>query len=111
MDKILDIFELYASSDENEINKFNNKLQSTMDVSMQKKGAILEPVWLAIMEETVGYLDNIYRNPNRLIVNEEEVVKIEKIKKVTVDAVKHLSKNSSLINNISEEGEVQPGRL
>lgn len=32
--------------------------------------------WLTIMEDTIRYLDNILRNPNRFIVNEEDIVKI-----------------------------------
>ena len=33
------------------------------------------------MEDTIQYIDNIFRNPNRFIVNEEEVVKVEQAKK------------------------------
>ena len=34
------------------------------------------------MEFTVPYLDNILRNPNRFIINEEEIVKIELARKI-----------------------------
>lgn len=111
MDKILDVFELYADSDENKINKFNEKLTSTMKVNVEKNKPKSNYVWIDKMEETMKYLDNILRAPTRLIINEEEVVKIEKIKKVTVDSIKHLSKNASFIDEVAENGDVKPGKL
>ena len=50
------------------------------------------------MLETIPYIDNIFRSPNRFIVNEEEVVKIEQAKKITVETIKHLSKNTNFIH-------------
>ena len=64
------------------------------------------------MEETIPYIDNIFRSPNRFIINEEEVVKIEQAKKVTVETIKHLSKNTNLIQTIDEKtGDVTPSKL
>lgn len=111
MDKILDVFELYADTDSRKINAFNSKLSSKMTVRVETDKPKQEELWVEKMEDTLEYLDNILRNPMRLIVNEEEVVKIEKIKKVTVEAIKHLSKNAGFIEDVSEEGDVQPGKL
>lgn len=111
VDKILDVFELYADSDGRKIDKFNSKLSSKMTVRVEYDKPKHESVWIDKMEETIEYLDNILRNPNRLIINEEEVVKIEKIKKVTVESIKNLSKNSSYIDEVDENGEVKPGKL
>ena len=64
------------------------------------------------MEETIPYIDNIFRSPNRFIVNEEEVVKIEQAKKVTVETIKHLSKNTNFIQTIDKKtGDVTPSKL
>lgn len=111
MDKILDVFELYADSDENKINKFNEKLTSSMKVRIEKEKPRTELVWIEMMEDTIQYLDNILRAPTRLIINEEEVVKIEKIKKVTVESIKHLSRNAGFIEEVEENGDVKPGKL
>ena len=71
-----------------------------------------EAYWVEVMENTLEYLDNILRNPMRLIINEEEVVKIEKIKKVTVEAIKHLSKNVNLVDHIEpDSGDVIPKKI
>ena len=49
------------------------------------------------MEETVRYIDNILRNPNRFIVNEEEIVKVELARRITVESIRHLSKHTNFI--------------
>lgn len=111
MDKLLDVFEVYAESDKRKINDFNSKLTSQMDVKIERNKSREEDRWIEMMEDTVQYIDNILRAPMRLIINEEEVVKIEKIKKVTVESIKHLSKNAGFIEDIDENGDVQPGKL
>ena len=111
MDKILDVFELYADSDKRKVEAFKSKLSSKMSVRIESDKTKQDSVWIDVMENTIEYLDNILRNPMRLIINEEEVVKIEKIKKVTVESIKHLSKNAGFIEDVAENGDVQPGKL
>lgn len=111
MDKILDVFEVYAEADGRKIENFTSKLSSKMDVRIEKSKSKQEDRWIDMMEGTLEYIDNILRAPMRLIINEEEVVKIEKIKKVTVESIKHLSKNAGFIEDVDENGDVQPGKL
>ncbi len=111
MDKLLDVFDLYADSDARKINNFQNKLQSTMSVKLESDRPKVETYWMVMMEQTLVYIENILNDPKRLIVNEEEVVKIEKIKKVHVESIKHLSKNAGLIEDVKENGDIQPGKL
>ena len=111
MDKILDVFELYADTDKRKIDGFNSKLSSKMSVRIESDKPKVELLWVQKMEDTIEYLDNILRAPTRLIINEEEVVKIEKIKKVTVESIKHLSKNAGFIEEVEDNGDVKPGKL
>jgi len=111
VDKLLNVFELYADADNSDVKKFNERLTSKMDVNIETNRPKSQFLWVQKMEDTVEYLDNILRNPTKLIVNEEEVVKIEKIKKVTVESIKNLAKNSSFIDDVDENGEVKPGKL
>ena len=68
--------------------------------------------WIDIIEETIPYLDNILRAPNRFIVNEEEIVKIELARRVTVESIKHLSKNTNLIQDYNKKtGDVKPSKI
>ena len=57
------------------------------------------------------YLDNILRNPNRFIINEEEIVKVEQARRITVDSIKHLAKHTSYIQEIEEDGDVKPSKI
>ncbi len=111
MDKILDVFEVYADADERKIKKFKEKVSSNMSVKIETSKPKVESLWIEKMENTLQYLDNILRAPTKLIINEEEVVQIEQIKKVTVESIKHLSKNSGFIEKIEDNGDVKPNKL
>ena len=107
---ILDLYE--KCSENNSVQEFAEKTESTLKVEIEKKAATLDIEWLEIIELTIPYLDNIFRSPNRVIVNEEEVVKIEQAKKITVETIKHLSRNTNLIQTLDEEtGDVTPSKL
>ncbi len=108
---LLDVFELYADTSDSKINSFNKKLSSNMEVKIESEKPKTELHWMTMMEDTMVYLNNILNAPTRLIINEEEVVKIEKIKKVTVESIKHLSRNAGFIEDIDEKGDVRPGKL
>ena len=72
-----------CNEDENKEN-FTSNIRSTAGVSTKYEQVIVDYEWLDLMEDTIRYLDNILRNPNRFIVNEEEIVKIELARRVTV---------------------------
>ena len=109
----LGIIELYEKNvQSNSVNEFKEKTNSTLHVETKKKKSARDTEWLDIIEQTIPYIDNIFRKPNRFIVNEEEIVKIEQTKKVTVETIKHLSKNTNLIQTIDEKtGDVTPSKL
>lgn len=107
----LKVIDLLSSSDPKQIDSFNNSVQSTYTINsnIEKYDADFE--WLEIMEGTIRYLDNILRNPNRFIVNEEEVVNVEKAKRITIDSIKHLAKNTNFIQEIDANGDVRPSKI
>lgn len=109
----LGIIDLYQNGKEkNSIKEFLEKTDSTLNVEADRKITTLDTEWLEMIEATVQYIDNIFRKPNRFIVNDEEVVKIEQAKKVTVETIKHLSKNTNFIQTIDEvTGDVTPAKL
>ena len=109
----LGIIELYEKNvQSNSVNEFKEKTNSTLHVETKKKKSARDTEWPDIIEQTIPYIDNIFRKPNRFIVNEEEIVKIEQTKKVTVETIKHLSKNTNLIQTIDEKtGDVTPSKL
>ena len=109
----LGIIDLYQNDKEkNSVKEFIEKTDSTLIVDTEKKVTTLDTEWLEMIEGTVQYIDNIFRKPNRFIVNEEEVVKIEQARKITVETIKHLSKNTNFIQTIDPEtGDVTPSKL
>lgn len=106
------IVELYQKTKEEEKNRFQNSLTSQLQVKEKKNQSSYDDTWLTKMEGTLRYLDNILRNPNRFIVNEEEIVKIELARRITVDSIKHLSRNTNLIQDYNQKtGEVRPSKI
>lgn len=111
MDKELKVLELYTKTNTNKINSFNNSVQSEYTINTNVESFEADFEWLELMEKTIQYIDNILRNPNRFIINEEEVVNVEKARRVTVESIKHLAKNTSMIQKIERNGDVKPSKI
>lgn len=108
----LKVLELYDNSSERKRQDFVKKHKSKLRIDHNFEKNLIDDSWLVIIEENIRYLDNILRNPNRFIVNEEEVVKVELARRITVESIKHLSKNTSFIQDINQEtGDVIPSKI
>ena len=106
------IIDLYQRTDNRVINKFTNNIDSKVHVSLNVDRVNNNYEWLDIIEDTIVYIDNILRNPNRFIINEEDVVKIELARRITVDSIKHLSRNTNLIQDYDRKtGDVKPSKI
>lgn len=110
--KDLGILDLYEKVNKEKTTNFIEKIDSNLRIQTQVKKTVKDVEWIEKMEETIPYIDNILRAPNRFIVNEEEIVKIELARKITVDSIKHLSRNTNLIQSIDKEtGDVRPSKI
>ncbi len=108
----LEIIDLYGKTNREKVKKFIEKTESTLRVKTDTEKTIKDIEWIEKMEETIPYLDNIYRAPNRFIVNDEEIVKIELARKITVDSIKHLSKHTNFIQSVDKKtGDVTPSKI
>ena len=108
----LEVIELYENSNHEKTKTFINTAESTLKVQTEKKYITRDIEWINMMEEVMPHIDSIFRSPNRFIKNEEETVKIEQAKKVSVETIKHLSKHTNLIQDIDKEtGDVIPSKL
>ena len=68
--------------------------------------------WLNEVEFALIYLDNIVRSPRVILINEEEVVKVERAKKITVASIKNLARNTHFIEKIDDvTKDVQPSKI
>lgn len=92
--------------------EFTSGIQATTNARANYHKIECDLSWLEIMEDTVRYIDNILMNPKKFIINEEEIVKVEKSKKVTVESVIHLSQHTNLISDYNAEtGDVKPTKV
>ena len=108
----LGVIRLYDEANQENTQKFMDSAESTLKVQVDKKIITKDTEWIDLMEEVISHLDIIFRKPNRFIENEEEIVKIEQTRKVSVETIKHLSKNTNFIQKIDEKtGDVIPSRL
>ncbi len=91
---------------------FMNHLNSTLLVKRDYELHEYDYEWLEIIEDVLPYLDNIIRNPKRFIINEEEIVKVELSKKITVESVIHLTQHTNLIQDYNfKTGDVKPTKV
>ena len=110
--KELELNKLYEDTDENTIDYFRSKLNSNAKINIDYENYLNDIEWIEMMELTIPYIDNILRSPNRFIVNEEEIVKIELARKITVDSIKHLSKHTNLIQEVDKKNDnVRPSKI
>ena len=106
--------ELKEHVKDEELNKddaFLNTLNSTLSVKRDYEKMQYDYEWLDKIEYALPYLDNILKNPKRFIVNEEEVVKVELARRVTVESVIHLTQHTNLIQDIDKDGDVKPSKI
>ena len=107
---ILKLTKLKKNDDKDKVffDKINSKL--IMDINENK---ILEnDDWIDQVLFTMKYIEKALLNPNKQIITEEEIIKVELIKKVTVESIKHLAKNTQLITKFDEEkDEVTPEKI
>lgn len=107
----LNILKLIDPEEEKD-EKFFRNMDSSLRMYVNRKKIIENEEWIDKIEFTIPYIEKALRNPNKNIITEEEVIKIEQIKKVTVESIKHLSKNTNLISEWDQDsGDVIPSKI
>ena len=86
---------------------------TSSDILIKKNidAKVSDTSWIDMVEECIPYLDNIIRNPRRFIVQEENIVPIEKAKVVTEESIRHLAQHTSMIQEVHDDGTVIPLKL
>ena len=102
----IEVLEQVTSSD-----LFLNNINAILSVKKDYEKKEYDYECIDMIDETLPYLDNILRNPKRFIINEEEVVQVEKSKKVTVESIIHLTQHTNYIQKIEDNGDVKPSKI
>lgn len=91
---------------------FMQNVSSDMSFKSELTNDSMSFDWVNEIEFSCPYIDNIVRNPKVALIKEEEVVKIEKARKITVASVKDLSKHTHFIEKIDKvTNEVRPSKI
>ena len=95
MAKVLNISEDPKSKEKSQL--FIKNVNSDMHYKSELSSEGSNFDWLDEIEFALTYIDNIVRSPRVILVSEQEVVKIERAKKITVESVKDLARNTFYI--------------
>ena len=90
---------------------FLKNVDSEMDYRSLFQSDLLVFDWVDEMEFACPYIDIIVRNPKLTLIQEKNVVKVERAKRVNVDSVKNLAKNTHYINKIKDDQSVEPKKI
>lgn len=109
----LNQIELYEKSNPAINDTFLDNVEPHLDVHIDiKKKELNTEEWIEMILFSIPYLYKGLEMHHKQIVTEEEIVKIELIKKVSVETVKHLTKHPNYVEDIDEEtDEVTPKKL
>lgn len=90
---------------------FIKNTSSSFDMKKHEESVVCDYEWIDIIDEKLPYLESVIQNPRRFLISEEEVLPVEKTKKVSRESIKHLSQHTSLIQKVDEDGTVHPEKL
>lgn len=107
----MDIVEYINNINKDNANKFMSSTSSNITIKRDVDACVSDTSWIDMVESCIPYLDNIIRNPRRFIVQEENIVPIEKAKVVTEESIRHLAQHTSMIQEVQEDGTVIPLKL
>ena len=109
----LNQIELYEKSNPVINSAFLDNVQPKLDVHIDiKKKELNTEEWIEMILFSIPYIYKALEMRNKQIITEEDIVKIESIKKVSVETVKHLTKHPNFVDEIDEEtGDVTPKKL
>ena len=101
-----------ANMEKENSTKFLSKMDSKLMMDVDRSHIVENDEWMDMVEFTIPYLEKALTKEIKNIVTEEEIIKIELIKKVTVESVKHLSKHVNLVDKFNQKsGEVTPKKI
>lgn len=79
-------------------------------ISGKTNEKVIDMDWVIAIEETLPYIQKAIDEQRRFIKQAENVVRIEKAKKIGTDSVKHLAQHTSFIAKV-EDGKVTPNKI
>lgn len=107
----LNLFKL-LSSDNDKDKIFFDKIEAKLLMDVNENKILENNEWIDQVLFSIPHIQKALENPNKYIMVEEEIIKIELIKKVTVESVKHLAKHTQMITKYDKDkNEVTPEKI
>ena len=107
----IDIKQL-TEDQENEKELFVDKVDSRLILELNRNQILEDTDWIDMVIEVSPHLTKAFDKWMKQIVTEEEVIKMELIKNISVESIKHLTKHVNLVTDYDEEtGDVLPSYL
>lgn len=72
---------------------------------------IMDLEWVKKVEEALPYMDKAIRMNRSFIEQKDEIVPVEKVKRVNTQSVRHLAQHTNLIAKVEKNGDVLPDRI
>lgn len=94
-----DAMEHCIDTGENKYSLFNRYFEKKIDLR-----------WVEEIEACIIPLDNIMRVPRKFIIQEEEIVPIERARKITNESIRHLAQHTNMIAKV-EGDDVTPNQI
>jgi len=91
--------------------EFENKTNSSFEHNKKTENSSRDFSWIPVLEEALPYIDNIIRNPKRFLEQEEDIVIVEKSKKISTETIRHLAQHTNFIQDVDDEGMVKPSKV
>ncbi len=80
------------------------------ELSGKNYSRVIDMDWVEAIEDAIPYIDKAIREQRRFIIQNEDIVPIEKARKITSESVRHLAQHTNLIARV-EDDDVTPERI
>jgi len=84
--------------------------QGNDELSGKNYSRVIDMDWVEAIEDAIPYIDKAIREQRRFIIQNEDIVPIEKARKITSESVRHLAQHTNLIARV-EDDDVTPERI
>lgn len=105
------LMDILNDIDQKKLEQFIEKKNAEYKVVTDAHSVQFDYSWIDKIEETLEYLDKIIRVPKKFLAQEEEVVPVERAKKISVETIRHLGQHTNLIQDVSEDGKITPSQV
>jgi DNA repair protein SbcC/Rad50 len=93
---------------------FNNILKSgntTLYQKERRERRVFDDAWMTSVEEAIPAIDRITRSPRETLKRVQQLLPVERAKKIDSDTIRHLASHTENIKSVGRGGEVIPSKV